>query len=455
VGRLDITNLLDQASLQGISKNEFHISVKIKFVASILIAFSWMSLSLWLSQPWLDALSAEIGRWPAYYLIAFIAIIPGFMNAFVMAALLFDKRPSISEMLDYPAVTILVAAYNEALAVRETLISILKQDYPNEISVIVINDGSADNTADVVRSLQPQYFNLTLIDLKQNVGKANALNRGLVQVKTDIVITVDADCLILSDGVRHLVGRYLSDPPNTKAVAGTMLIRNSRERWITKAQEWDYFLGIAAIKRIQSLFQGTLVAQGAFSLYDRATLETIGGWPDTVGEDIVLTWKILAKGCRVGHSENACAFTNCPNTLKLFIRQRQRWSRGLIEAFKANPSILFIPKLTVLYIWWNTLFPFMDIAYTFGFIPGIILACFGKFWIVGPMTLSLLPLSVLLNQVMYKAEKTMFDEEGLIVRKNRSGFLFYVLAYSLVLQPACVWGYVTELLNMKKTWGTK
>jgi poly-beta-1,6-N-acetyl-D-glucosamine synthase len=244
--------------------------------------------------------------------------------------------------------------------------------------------------------------------LQQNGGKAAALNHGLTQCKTDIVITIDADSYILKDGVRHLVGRYLSDPTNTKAVAGEILIRNSRENWITKAQEWDYFLGIATIKRIQSLFQGTLVAQGAFSLYDKKTVLELGGWPEMVGEDIVLTWKILDAGYRVGHAEDALAFTDCPNTLRKFVNQRRRWSRGLMEAFKTTPNILFKPRLSTLYIWWNTLFPFMDIAFTFGFIPGLILACFGIYWIAGPMTLSLLPMAFLLNWQMYLKGRACF-----------------------------------------------
>lgn len=73
------------------------------------------------------------------------------------------------------------------------------------------------------------------------------------------------------------MSRYWADPLCTRAVAGSILIRNSRENWITKAQEWDYFLGIGTIKRIQSLFHGTLVAQGAFSLYDRKALLEMGG----------------------------------------------------------------------------------------------------------------------------------------------------------------------------------
>jgi len=377
------------------------------------------------------------------------------MNAFVATALLLDHRPKIIVDQHYPPVTILIAAYNEEGSIGSTLSGIFQQDYPSEIKIIVINDGSIDKTRDVVVALQGDYLNLELIDLPSNCGKASALNHGLAGCSTDIVISIDADSYIFRDGVRHLVGRYLSDPINTKAVAGEVLIRNSRENWITKAQEWDYFLGIASIKRIQSLFQGTLVAQGAFSLYDRKTLVELGGWPEMVGEDIVLTWKMLLKGYRIGHAEDAIAFTDCPNTLKKFVKQRQRWSRGLIEAFRENPAILIRPRLTTLYVWWNVMFPLMDIAYVFGFLPGLVLACFGVFWIVGPMTLSLLPMAFLLNWQMYLKGRGMFNQEQLKVRKNILGFIFYVFAYGLVLQPACVYGYFSEFLNLRKTWGTK
>lgn len=414
-----------------------------------------MGFSFWYSQPWYSDLSNEIGIFPAYFIITFVAIIPGFMNAFVAMALLLDRRPKVIVDQHYPPVTILIAAYNEERSIASTLSGIFLQDYPADIRIIVINDGSSDKTVDSVKELQSAHPNLELIDLGHNGGKASALNHGLAKCTTDIIISIDADSYILKDGVRHLVGRYLSDPINTKAVAGEILIRNSRENWITKAQEWDYFLGIATIKRIQSLFQGTLVAQGAFSLYDRKTVVELGGWPEMVGEDIVLTWRILAAGHRVGHAEDALAFTDCPDTLSKFIRQRRRWSRGLIEAFKDNPMILFKPRLSTLYVWWNTLFPMMDIAFTFGFIPGLILACFGIYWIAGPMTLSLLPMAFLLNWQMYLKGKVMFNAEHLTVSTNILGFFSYVFAYGLVLQPACVYGYFSELFNLRKTWGTK
>lgn len=432
-----------------------YISIKFKFIIALLMAVMWASLSVWLSLPWFYDLRDVVGAWFAGYLVGFIAIVPGFMNAFVVASLFVDKRPKFKEVTDYPPVTILVAAFNEALSIEDTIFSLVNQDYPGEIVIRIINDGSTDDTASIVQRLAAAINNLELITYDTNRGKPTALNLGLAMAQTALVITVDADCMVKRNGVRQLVLRFLSDPPNTKAVAGEILIRNSRDNWITKAQEWDYFLGIATVKRVQSLFQGTLVAQGAFSLYDKATVLAVGGWPKTVGEDIVLTWQILAAGFRVGHAENACAFTQCPNTLKKFLRQRQRWSRGMIEAFKANPRILLQPRLSTFYIWWNLLFPFMDVAYTIGFLPGIVLAMFGKFWIVGPMTLGLLPAAALMNRIMLTKGAAMFKDEGLRIRSNLSGFVFYMLAYCIILQPACVWGYLSEILNLKKSWGTK
>ncbi|MEJ7806336.1 MAG: hypothetical protein WKG03_10510 [Telluria sp.] len=78
------------------------------------------------------------------------------------------------------------------------------------------------------------------------------------------MVTVDADSYLYHDALQNIVQRYFEDPRNTRAVAGTVLVRNSRATWITKAQEWDYFHGISAIKRVQSLFQGTLGHRARF-----------------------------------------------------------------------------------------------------------------------------------------------------------------------------------------------
>lgn len=436
-------------------QQRFYIPVGMKFVLVLLLAAAWAAISVWLSRPWYGDLSVRIGTVPAAFLIGGIAIVPGFMNAFLVASLLLDRRPPRAPLAKYPAVSILIAAYNEAANIAETLKSIAASHYPGTIQVIVIDDGSQDATAAIVTQHLQDYPWLQLIRQPKNSGKANALNAGLALCEHDLVITIDADSYLYHDALTALVERFLLDPPSTRAVAGSVLVRNSRENWVTRAQEWDYFHGIASIKRAQSLFQGTLVAQGAFSIYCRHSLQDVGGWPNCVGEDIVLSWALLKRGYRIGYCEDACLFTNAPTTVRQFVRQRQRWSRGVIEGFKSHPSILFTPRMSTLMIYWNLLFPLLDLVFTCFFLPGLLLALAGYFWIAGPMTLALLPMALLINALMYSKGKHMFDQQGLHVRRNPVGFFIYAFAYSMVLQPACVVGYAQELVSSRKSWGTK
>ncbi|WP_082190358.1 glycosyltransferase [Frateuria defendens] len=430
-----------------------YVPVRVKFAVTLVLALAWAAFSYHLAGRWLADLSQLAGPVPAHLVIFGVAILPGFMNAFLVVGLLLDRRPPRTEITAFPGVTVLVAAYNEEESILATLSSLARQDYPAPMEVLVINDGSTDNT--LVRLHSVSYPWLRVIDLPRNSGKANALNEGLKLASHPLTVTLDGDSYLYRNALRHLVGRFLSDPPNTAAVAGAVLLRNSRLNLVTKMQEWDYFHGIAAVKRLQSLFQGTLVAQGAFSLYRTEVLHEVGGWPECVGEDIVLTWAILDRGYRVGYCEDAVSFTNAPTSFRQFIRQRQRWSRGLIEAFKAYGSLLFHWRMSTLFVWWNLLFPYMDLVYTLVFIPGLLLACFGIYWLAGPMTLLVLPLALLVNYLMFMVQSRMFRAQGLKVRRNPVGFLVYALFYGIVLQPGCVLGYFAELLRLRKRWGTK
>lgn len=433
----------------------YYLSVRFKFALAVTLSLGWAVYSYFLAQRWIHDLSGLVGMTLAHVMIFGIAILPGFMNAFLVVGLLLDRRPPRTQFADsaYPGVTVLVAAYNEEDSILATIASIATQDYPGPLEVMVINDGSTDGTMDKLRSVSFPW--LQVIDLKCNGGKAKALNNGLRLATHPLTITLDADSYLYRHALRRLVERYLSDPPTTAAVAGAVLVRNSRHNLVTRMQEWDYFHGIAAVKRLQSLFQGTLVAQGAFSLYRTDILRVVGGWPECVGEDIVLTWAILRDGHRVGYCEDAITFTNAPTSFGQFIRQRQRWSRGLIEAFKAHGSLLFHRRMSTLFIWWNLLFPYMDLVYTLVFIPGLLLACFGIYWLAGPMTLLVLPMACLVNYLMYLIQSRMFHAQDLTVRSNPVGLLVYTLFYGVVLQPGCVMGYMAELLRLRKRWGTK
>ena len=237
-------------------------------------------------------------------------------------------------------------------------------------------------------------------------------------------------------------------PADTVAVAGSVMVRNTRASLVTAAQSWDYFLGIGSIKRQQALLQATLVAQGAFSVYDAQALRVAGGWPDCIGEDIVMTWALLKQRGRTTYEPSAVAFTEAPVTLRSLARQRRRWARGMIEGLRTYGRTLLRQRLPYVHsIIADALFPYLDLTFTLAFIPGIVLAMFGNYAIVGIATLAVLPLNMLIAAIMYHRQRSCFRQAGLRVRQNVVGFFAYLLLYQLVMSPVSVAGYVEELFH--------
>ncbi len=443
-----------------VQKGKFYLPVRLKLLISILIAFLWFSASLYVSYPWINDLGQIMPLYIAWLIVIALAFIPGIANAFVISGLFIDNRPQYQAAKVFPNVSIIIAAYNEEDSIEQTLRSVLDQEIPSTVEVIIVNDGSKDKTRQIVEQfiqecVDPQK-KFRLIDLPQNKGKANAMNTAFAAASYDLIVTLDADSYLYKDSLEYLVTHMVSGPQDTGAVAGSVLVRNSRKNWITKLQEWDYFHGISVVKRIQSLFQGTLVAQGAYSIFTRKALEAVGGWKDTMGEDIVLTWGLRSRNFRVGYCENAIVFTNVPATYRQFYKQRRRWARGLVEAFIQYPDVIVKLKMNTPFVWYNLLFPYLDFVYLFVFIPGLIAALLFKFYaIVGIMTLLLLPLSLAINGLMFVKQKQVFKQRGLRVRRNLLGFLFYMLTYQFIMTPASLAGYAAEILRFKKSWGTK
>ncbi|MGM0777188.1 MAG: glycosyltransferase family 2 protein [Bacillota bacterium] len=434
-------------------RNKVYLSINKKFVISHLISLLWMAFSIYLSLPWLKDLSDIVTLPISILIIGGIAYVPGYMNAFLVMSLLLDRKPSFKNPDPDKEVTLLVAAFNEEKTIFQTLSYVAGQDYHEKIKVIVIDNRSTDNThLEIVRA--QKELNLAIDILKEpKTGKFHALNKGLQHVTTEYVITLDADTLLHPSAVRFLVSRMESSPEEVCAVAGSMLVRNSRENLLTKTQEWDYYLGIASIKRLQGLYQGTLVAQGAFSLYKTDSVRQVNGWPDAIGEDIVLTWRLLQKEWKVYFEPLAAAFTDVPSTLSHFAKQRSRWARGMIEGLNEikpwNQPQIYTKYLTGV----NLVMPYLDMVYTFFWIPGLMLAFFGYFWIVGPMTLFVLPLTILSYGILYMYQKHyVFKNLNLKVRKNILGFFTFILFYQMIMSPISVWGYLQELFKSKRVW---
>ena len=413
-------------------------------------AILWFLLSLYLAGPWLEDLSQLIGAVPAFLIILFIALIPGFLNAHVLASVMLDHPPPLPLDITYPPLTLLMAAYNEADNIEETFRGITAQDYPRELEIIVVDDGSRDRTVEILALLA--LPNLKIIQATHG-GKAHALNEGLKHVSHEIVATMDADTFLHPQALRRAVARLLSDPPHTAAVAGCILVKDSRRTFMTRLQEWDYFTGIASAKRQQSLYQGTLVAQGAFSAFRTQALRAIHGWPEVIGEDIVLTWALLAQGWRIGFEASALGFTCAPNDFSGFFRQRKRWARGMLEALKQHGSLLWRhSRLASFFIGVDFVLPLIDFFYTFVFIPGLILAFTGRFYIAGPITLLVFPIALFIIWVMYRKQKQVFESLNLKIRSNVWGLVIYMLIYQAIMSPICVIGYVHETFGTVKRW---
>lgn len=433
--------------------NKLYIPVKTKFLISHIFSFLWMSLSIYLALPWLKDLSHIVSFPIALLIIGGISYIPGYMNAFLLISLILDRQPLFKTEFPNDEITILIAAYNEEDKIFQTLKYIDEQDYKGKIKVFVINNSSTDQTVQEVLKAKKE-LNLKIDLLNENTpGKFHALNHGLKVVTTPYVITIDADTLLHPSSIRYLVSRMKSSPKDVCAVAGSVLVKNGRDNLWTKVQEWDYFLGIASIKRLQGLYQGTLVAQGAYSLYKTECVKEVGGWPDAIGEDIVLTWRLLEKKWKVYFEPLAVSFTEVPSSLKHFVTQRARWARGMIEGLKEikpwEHSQVYVKYLTGI----NLLMPYLDITYTLCWIPGLILAFFGYYWIVGPMTLLVLPLTLVSYSILYFYQRRfVFKPLKLRIRKNFAGFIFFILCYQIIMSPVSVYGYIQEVFKLKRHW---
>lgn len=423
------------------------------FLISTMISLFYFICSIFININWINDIACSFGYFLAIYLVLFIALIPGFNFIFMFISLLWDKKEKKKCVKKEEDVTILIPVYNAKKAIKETIESIKKQKYCGDIYINIIDDGSTDGSLDLLKSMD--LDSKTMLLKSNHKGKAFALNEGLQHVKTDYTITVDSDTVLHPLAIRNIMNKLVNSNKKTAATAGCIFVKNAKKSFITKLQEWDYTLGIFGVKLYQGNYNSTLVAQGAFSAYKTKLLKEIGGWQNCVGEDIVLTWELLSQGYETNFAKNAIAFTEVPETLNTLGKQRRRWARGMIEAFKkvkviTSKKLNFKSKFLMCL---NLFFPFIDLALLI-FIPlGLILLAFGNPLLIGWLSLLVILLGMLLCLVIEIKRKNMLREiECKLERRSVLAFIFYVLLYAFVLAPYCLIGYISELISSKKEW---
>jgi cellulose synthase/poly-beta-1,6-N-acetylglucosamine synthase-like glycosyltransferase/peptidoglycan/xylan/chitin deacetylase (PgdA/CDA1 family)/spore germination protein YaaH len=274
-----------------------------------------------------------------------------------------------------PKVAVLIPAYNEEKVIERTVQSALDSDYPN-LRVIVIDDGSKDRTLEVAREAfaEEEAEGRVLILTKPNSGKAEALNFGLDHLRDEeIFVGIDADTIIAPDAISHLVPHFLN--PKLGAIAGNAKVGNRVNLW-TRWQALEYITSQNFERRALNTLGAVSVVPGAIGAWRVSAVREAGGLHiDTVAEDADLTMALLRRGYRVEYEDQALAYTEAPTTANGLMRQRFRWSFGILQSLWKHSGVfarkgvlgwVALPNILIFQILLPLVSPFIDLMFAVG-----------------------------------------------------------------------------------------
>lgn len=250
-----------------------------------------------------------------------------------------DKQPVLRK---WPMVSILVPCYNEEATVREVILGLQQQRYPN-YEIIAIDDGCTDRTPAILDELAFQYPNLRVIHQHRNQGKAVGLNTAAMLAKGELVLGIDADAILGANSIAHMVRHFLQSD-SVGAVTGNPRIR-TRTTMVGRMQVGEFSSTIGLIKRTQHLLGRLFTVSGVVAMFRRKALLEVGFWsPEMLTEDIDISWKLQIAGWRVRYEPRATCWILMPEKLGGLYKQRLRWAMGGVQTLKKFTRALLHPK---------------------------------------------------------------------------------------------------------------
>ena len=296
---------------------------------------------------------AEAGYWSGHILFSlFIFGILLSVGRIILMAVLASiqkrkdsKSNGISPLLstnksNWPLVSVIVPAYNEEVNAIRTVKSLLAQNYP-QLEIIFVDDGSKDETYTRVG----EYFLANpkvRVYTKSNGGKASALNFGIQKSTADFVVCIDADTQLKTDAVTELMKKF--DNENVGAVAGNVKVGNEINM-ITRWQSIEYITSQNFDRRAFDLLNCITVIPGAIGAFRKDAVLLAGGFTtDTLAEDCDLTMRLLRHNYVIRNCTSAISYTEAPETFRQFLKQRFRWSFGVMQCFWKHRDTIFNPK---------------------------------------------------------------------------------------------------------------
>lgn len=280
-----------------------------------------------------------------YWLFS-IAVVLGVARLVLIGALAVIQRLRRHQQRDRPvtftpAVSVIVPAFNEERVIVQTVTALLRQRYAGPLEVVIVDDGSSDDTLDIVQEAYGAHPQVSIL-AKENGGKASALNHGIVRARHEIVVALDADTVFADDTVGELV-QPLRDP-RTAAVAGNAKVGN-RINLVTRWQALEYVTSQNLDRRAFSLLDCITVVPGAVGAWRRQAVVAAGGFQeDTLAEDQDLTLAVRRAGHSVAYADGAIAYTEAPDTLRGLAKQRFRWSFGTLQCTWKHRDAFFRPR---------------------------------------------------------------------------------------------------------------
>lgn len=404
-----------------------------------------------------------------------------------------------------PSLSILAPAYNEGATIIENVRSLLSIYY-NNFEVIIINDGSKDDSLQklidvydlevvpyyseqpiktkpirgVYKSRNPVYKKLVVVD-KVNGGKADALNVGINIAQNQYVVCIDVDCILEQDAMLKLTKPFLENGhARVIATGGVVRIANSCEvkdgkieqvhlpkQFLPRMQALEYIRAFLLGRMAWSRMNGLLLISGAFGAFDRDIVIAVGGYDhNTVGEDMELVVRMrrymeeLGLPYEVAYIPDPLCWTEAPGSYKILGRQRNRWTRGTIETLRLHRKMFFNPKYGILgmvsYPYWF-FFEFLAPLVEFiGFVVFLIFALLGfmdwKFFFA--LLLLIYTFAAVFSAFAILMEVLTYNQYK--KKSEIASLMLTALVEPIIFHPFVVWSAVKgniDLLRKKNSWG--
>ena len=353
-----------------------------------------------------------------------------------------------AEPVNLPPITILVPAYNEGAVIQGSIRSLLLLDYPR-YEILVLDDGSKDDTFLKASAYAGDHGRAVVrVITKPNGGKARALNTGIAQATSDFILCMDGDSALHPDTLRRAI-RHFEDPA-IGAVAGSVKVVN-RTNLLSSLQALEYIEGLNMVRAAQGFFRLVNIIPGPIGIFRKSALEKVGGYDhDTFAEDCDLTLKLLMEGYQIQYEPGSIAYTEAPEKLLDLLKQRYRWTRGILQAISKHKRKLIDPRhgFGITFTLWYMIFEGIMWPSMNCFANVLFVYVATRYGTALPLVLWWGQLTVLdLAAAMYCV---VVEEESLRLVPYA---IFYRAFFALTIDVAKLFATLEELLKLRMDWG--